>query len=264
MSSLPRMVRSNIVARLPLRDAVCTTAISKSWSSMWASTPLHLDDSDLMGMRHDQRVRAITLVLLRHPGPFHSIKLSGTCFDQVKHALPLWLHTLADKRVRELILINHSMPLDFSLPADILTCRDLQRLWVGFFRFPTGHISPRFPCLEQFGLLHTSIETDGLEQMLRHSPVLEMLAFVFSLGKPGQIKVCMHPCLRCLILWLSVVERVFVDAAMLERLVLWKTDCSIPGSPLKVQIAHAPKLRVLGYLEPAVHQLQIGDTIIQV
>ncbi|GJM97089.1 hypothetical protein PR202_ga13990 [Eleusine coracana subsp. coracana] len=172
------MVRSNIIARLPLRDAVCSRGISKRWYSLWASTPLFLDDADLFDSRHAQRVRAITRILLKHPGPFYSIKLTGTCFDLVKKALPL--------------------------------C-GLHRLWIGFFRFPAvSELSDTmggFPCLQQFGLLHTPIETADLKHILN--------------------------------------------------------DCSIPGSPLKIQIANAPMLRVLGYLEPAVQQLQIGDTIIQ-
>lgn len=53
-----------------------------------------------------------------------------------------------------------------------------------------------------------------------------------------------------------------VDSPLLERLILllppWGgADC------VRVNIACAPNLRVLGYLDPRIHRLQIGDDVIQ-
>jgi hypothetical protein len=58
---------------------------------------------------------------------------------------------------------------------------------------------------------------------------------------------------------------VVVDAPLLERLILLEAP---PGSErgqlVKVKIFNAPKMRVLGYLDPRIHQLQIGDIVIKV
>uniref|UniRef100_A0A0D3F1H9 F-box/LRR-repeat protein 15/At3g58940/PEG3-like LRR domain-containing protein n=1 Tax=Oryza barthii TaxID=65489 RepID=A0A0D3F1H9_9ORYZ len=65
--------------------------------------------------------------------------------------------------------------------------------------------------------------------------------------------------LRCAQFCLSFMEEVAVlDAPRLERLFLWR---NIKNT--RVKIGHAPQLRMLGYLQPGVHQLEIGNTIIK-
>jgi hypothetical protein len=61
-------------------------------------------------------------------------------------------------------------------------------------------------------------------------------------------------------------ELAVVATPRLERLILWQT---IPGYPCdffvtKLKIRNAPDLRVLGYLDPSIHVLEIGNTVIQV
>jgi hypothetical protein len=61
---------------------------------------------------------------------------------------------------------------------------------------------------------------------------------------------------------LSILGEVaVVDAPNLERLFFCHNTKSVS---MTVKIAHVPKLRFLGYLEPGVQTLQIGDTIIKV
>ncbi|KAM0884198.1 hypothetical protein ACQ4PT_031146 [Festuca glaucescens] len=62
---------------------------------------------------------------------------------------------------------------------------------------------------------------------------------------------------------LSILDEVaVVDAPSLEGLFLWHNKTASKTSTT-VKIGHAPKLSLLGYLEPGVHTLQIGDTIIK-
>jgi hypothetical protein len=56
-----------------------------------------------------------------------------------------------------------------------------------------------------------------------------------------------------------------VDSPLLERLILWKTvSVEDNAVAVRVNIDAASKLRVLGYLDPRVHQLQIGENVIKV
>jgi hypothetical protein len=53
------------------------------------------------------------------------------------------------------------------------------------------------------------------------------------------------------------------DAPHLERLIIW-TSSARDGLHRSLKIGHAPALSMLGYLEPARHVLEIGNTTIKV
>jgi hypothetical protein len=65
-----------------------------------------------------------------------------------------------------------------------------------------------------------------------------------------------------------VVESIaVVSTPCLDRLILWEVRGSPnPASGLRtrIKIGIAPKLRILGYLDPAQHLLEIGGTVIMV
>ena len=54
-----------------------------------------------------------------------------------------------------------------------------------------------------------------------------------------------------------------VDAPRLERVILWEED-AYSKTPAKIKIGSAPLLRAIGYLNPTLHVLQIGDELIMV
>ncbi|KAM0884195.1 hypothetical protein ACQ4PT_031143 [Festuca glaucescens] len=105
------------------------------------------------------------------------------------------------------------------------------------------------------------MEDKDLEFVFAVSPVLEILAISGS-------QTLLHarlanPSLRCAQFCLSILEEVAVlDAPSLERLFFWQNR-TVGKMSTTVKIGHAPKLRLLGYLEPGVHTLQIGDTVIK-
>jgi hypothetical protein len=102
-----------------------------------------------------------------------------------------------------------------------------------------------------------------LEFVLAVSPVLEILT-VAGCRTPLRARLTSHS-LRCVQFCLSIMEEVaVVDAPSLERLFLWKNWTERSNARTTVKIGHASKLRVLGYLEPGLHLLHIGNTIIKV
>jgi len=72
--------------------------------------------------------------------------------------------------------------------------------------------------------------------------------------------------LRCAQICASVVESIaVVNAPCLDRLILWEVrgyPNPTSGLRTRIKIGIAPKLRILGYLDPAQHQLEIGGTVI--
>jgi hypothetical protein len=120
-----------------------------------------------------------------------------------------------------------------------------------------------FPHLRELVLCSVELESRDMEYLLAGSPVLENLGVVGGSKKVTRLRlVGQH--LRCVQICLSAVDSVaVVDTSSLERLFLWET-MALDGSCVRLKIGEAPKLRVLGYLNPGIHMLEIRNTVINV
>ncbi|KAI5001704.1 hypothetical protein ZWY2020_026354 [Hordeum vulgare] len=148
---------------------------------------------------------------------------------------------------------------------EILRCTSLVRLYVAVCNLPyTGGHHVRFPELLELGLCSTGLCQEDFDRVLAGSPKLENLAFISGRVALTRIDlVC--PRLRCVVFWHAVPshELAMVDAPCLERVILWEED-TYSLVPCKIKIGCAPVLRAIGYLNPILHVLQIGDQLITV
>ena len=287
ISRLPGTVLSNIVARLPAKDAARTTALSRRWRRVWVSTPLVLDDSDLLifrdggggGRSAPVNWPAVTDAVSRvfdgrRGGPIRFVRLT-CCFMKLAmrfRILEYWLRVVAAGGVEDLVLVNRPFPSSLPLPLDVLHIASLRTLYLGFWQFPDTAALPRgratvFPRLQEIGLCATKIQARDIDHLLACSPVLEKFAIIAGLYFPRYVRI--RSCsLQCLVFWKSLADELdVVVAPRLQRLILWQAcQCIIGSLPFRtsVRIGHATELKVLGYLEPSIHQLQIGSTIIEV
>ncbi|XP_044959152.1 uncharacterized protein LOC123410296 [Hordeum vulgare subsp. vulgare] len=265
ISALHDDLLGRIITRLPFTEAARTAAFATRWRNVWRSAPLVLRDTDAR-VPEATRVATVARALADHPGPFRTVSLFRCTAPSLDLELPEWPRILAAKGTENLAFQNKqtqpwtTLP---PLPADILRCRSLQGLSLAYWKIPDDLplAADAFPELRRLGLLWTDTSDQYIHRLLAASPVLEYLGLVLK-GKPERVHVRSQS-LRCLLLGLCNVEEVtVVDAPLLERVIFFKppyggTDC------VRFKISSAPKLRVIGYLQPRIHELQIGDTIIK-
>jgi len=263
ISRLPDTLLADIIHRLPTKDAGRTATLSTHWRRMWAGTPLLVDDAHLLGAGGTNDVpvvRALARCVAAHPGPVRGARVTRVSFHAHEYALRRLVADLADKDVRDLILVNRPWPLDMPLPDDILRCASLERLYLGVWKFPktTAAHPPVFPDLRELGLFHSLVRNEELDSLLAHCPKLEVLSLVMSYHEPLRLHLTSNS-LKIAVEWMSSFDEVVVeDAPSLERLLFQ----SILGRK-PVKIFRAPRLEVLGVLDLDLHKLEIGGTVIK-
>ncbi|KAL6882028.1 hypothetical protein ACP4OV_011500 [Aristida adscensionis] len=263
ISGLADALLSDIVSRLPARDAARTAALSPRWRRVWASTPLVLDDARLLP--DDCGVRA---------GPFRCVRLTYVCnYAAARRRGELargWLRVLAEKGVHDLVLVCRNWPIRADLPAEVLHLASLRRLYLGLWDgFPSKALrrcAVAFPHLLELGLCRTDIKAADIDRLLQCSPVLEKLALIASDNSPRNIRVRSRS-LRCVVFWMSVAHELNVLVApRLERLILRTEGLRAPlGDDFRTRlnIGYVQELKVLGYLDPRIHVLEISNTVIE-
>ncbi|CAN6271767.1 unnamed protein product [Urochloa humidicola] len=279
ISGLPDALLRRIVARLPAKDGARTAALSTRWRGIWRSAPLVLVDTHFLprggaegrpprpGPASRAVRRAVSYALRAHPGPFPFVSLSCgfmKAVDADRAVLARWFKDLAIKGVEELVFVNRPWTLaGLRLPAALFSCTCLRRLYLVAWRFVDTATLPRgasFPNLQELVLGGVAMEDRDLEFLLAKSPVLEVLAIVGSVHKLNARLASQS--LRCAQFCLAIHEEVaVVDTPSLERLFFW--GCLNQRRGGRVKIGYAPRLSMLGYLQPGVHTLEIGNTIIK-
>uniref|UniRef100_A0A0D9V892 F-box domain-containing protein n=1 Tax=Leersia perrieri TaxID=77586 RepID=A0A0D9V892_9ORYZ len=275
ISALPSEILRDIISRLPAKEAARTSALSSRWRGLWHSVPLVVADSHLKHIGRPPRVdeldhrggillRAIdgmgdaaprvSCALAAHPGPFRGVHLTCTPMDAYEIEIALWLQLLVAKGVEELVLAHRASDLETDVPG--------RRRAPSLRQFP--------PHLRELGMCSMIMGGKDIAYMLDRCPVLENLAIVSARG-PVRLRVASNT-LRCVEVTSSLVKEIIVERApRLERLMFWEAwgmggtvdmTAGLIGMHTSVKIGHAPNLRVLGFLVPTMHELNIGNTII--
>ncbi|OEL29810.1 hypothetical protein BAE44_0009171 [Dichanthelium oligosanthes] len=225
--------------RLPAKDGARNAALSTRWRGLWRSAPLVLVDTHFLprGSAEGRPPRP-GAALRAHPGPFPFVSLSCDFMEAVDR----------DRAVLA------------------RCCASLRRLYLGAWRFvdtATLRRGATFPRLQELVLGAVALEDRDLEFLLAASPRASdprQVAIVGSVQKLNA-RLADHS-LRCAQFCLAIIEEVaVVDALSLERLFIWRCLKQRRGS--RIKIGHAPRLNMLGYLEPGVHVLEIGNTVIK-
>lgn len=110
ISSLPGHVLDQILSKLPIRDAVRTSALSRKWRYKWAKIPHLVFDNDCVlipsqdqTLLRNKLVNIVDHVLLLHNGPIHNFKLSHRDLLGVSD-IDRWILHLSRRSIKEFIL----------------------------------------------------------------------------------------------------------------------------------------------------------------
>ncbi|KAL6595620.1 hypothetical protein ACP70R_047960 [Stipagrostis hirtigluma subsp. patula] len=211
ISALPDELLSDVISRLPTKDAARTTTLSTRWRSLWAATPLRLDDYDLVpGGRQSRNAAdlgalaaASARAIASHPGPVRSARFYCDTMEAARGdgELAGRIRAAGAKGVRELVLLDRNL-LGNSRPA-----------W---------HERPRRP--------------RDIGRLLTLSRALEKLALLAGYRLPLRVRLRSRS-LQCVTTFKSFPEELaVVRAPRLDRPFL--TDSWLGGAPRRVDVQY--------------------------
>ncbi|KAF8024306.1 hypothetical protein BT93_F1481 [Corymbia citriodora subsp. variegata] len=177
ISQLPRDVTDQILSRLPIKEAVRTSILSRKWRYKWSSIPqLVFDDqctsaggvSSLLPFRHENFVKIIGKVLLLRTGPVQKFKLSHKEFfasSDIDH----WILHLSRVSIKEIVL-DIWRGQYYKIPTSLFNYQDLIRLKLYKCLVKIPSTFERFKNLENLDLQYVELSPDGLEGLISRCP----------------------------------------------------------------------------------------------
>ncbi|XP_057494170.1 F-box/FBD/LRR-repeat protein At1g13570-like [Actinidia eriantha] len=184
---LPRNLLDNILERLPIRDAVRTSIMSRKWRYIWSEIPQLVFDKEFfeqitrkgqLSVPAYKFVSVISKILLLHTGPIlkFTLYIPKIQCDWEVH-ITQWLLFLSRNGLKEFSLDSssfHPHKLSFPLP----NCSNLThlKLQTFIFKHPTMFGSSILGNLISLHLENITFHSD-IGRRVFHAPILESLKF---------------------------------------------------------------------------------------
>ncbi|CAM8900484.1 unnamed protein product [Rhodiola kirilowii] len=207
ISDLPSNIIECILDRLPIRDAVATSILSRDWRHKWTRIPnLAFDNefvNNLIRYRSERDIttpfefsKIISKILLLHVGPIHKFVLLIPSFCNDLHLdLVSWMHFISRKEVKKLTI--EAISAQIKLPSYIFNCSELQSLTIyvnGLDLYPQGFGGfCNLRCLTLWGRLLNGTQ---ISDLVSKCPLLERLSL--SRVADGDTLIIDAPRLICL------------------------------------------------------------------
>lgn len=172
ISDLPESIIETILIKLPIMDAVRTSAVSRRWRYRWASMT-HLVFDDRMKGENNEILRFITMFLFLHDGPIHKFCISSMYLN-VSSEIDQWLLFLSRKDVKELV-IELGEDEWFRVPSCFFSFKNLVRLELYHCALVPPPDFKGFVWLKYLDLQQVSISRDAFECLISSCPLLENL-----------------------------------------------------------------------------------------
>ncbi|XP_056167286.1 F-box/FBD/LRR-repeat protein At1g13570-like [Syzygium oleosum] len=182
ISHLPEHIMDQILSRLPIKDAVGTSILSRKWRYKWSSVPQLVFDEQCTRARgvpslqqslNENLVKIIDEVLLLHTGPIEKFMLSHTGFCATSN-IDHWILHLSRVSIKAIVL-HIWKGFDYKIPTSLFKCQDLIHLELHrcFVKIPSTFEG--FKNLESLDLQHVDMSSNGLEALISCCPLLKRL-----------------------------------------------------------------------------------------
>jgi hypothetical protein len=216
LAALPEAIQDDVLARLPARDVVRTSALSSEWRRRWESVPGLDVDLNLVGVR--SWTTAVG-VLERCAAPVRGVRINGVP-PRLAGRADGWLRLAAGKNPRSISLeLSQTADLPAAALPALFDCNPavLVELWLGSCALPAPPVGfAGFHALETLDLYRIFFLADNgwwrqVEAMLAAAPGLQELSLkgiVFHIADgslPDGKWVIEGPNLRRLVLCLNLV-----------------------------------------------------------
>ncbi|TYH18554.1 hypothetical protein ES288_A05G281100v1 [Gossypium darwinii] len=187
ISNLPGHVIYQILSRLPIRDAVRSSVLSRKWRYKWAKIPcLVFDNHCLNFSSQDQSfiknklVNIIDHVLLLHNGPIHKFKLSHRDLLGVTD-IDRWILCISRSSIKEVVLEIWKGQC-YKPPSCLFNCQNLVHLELFNCLLEPPLMFKGFKNLKSLDLQHITITQDVFEKLVSSCPSLERLTLMNFTG----------------------------------------------------------------------------------
>ncbi|GJX56931.1 F-box/FBD/LRR-repeat protein-like protein [Tanacetum coccineum] len=243
ISSMPDNVITKILNRLPLRDAVSTGILSRTWRLKWTLITKLVFDDDLYenfrGWGGKPNGKDLSRLINQLKGPITKFNLDIPEDDypddilfndeDVNH----WLSVLSRKGIKKLNIISQYAD-PHELPIQLFSCLELKHLLLYncFFHLPPSFCG--FPKLLNLVLSSSRFEGCTFGELITRCPLLEALRIDAdeTVDDVEVAEIVKHGNLKILNLSLCVFERItsssifhLTDLPKLEKLYLNFDDC---------------------------------------
>jgi hypothetical protein len=182
ISDLPESIIESILIKLPIRDALKTSILSRKWKHKWSSITQLVFDEKCVPICYDRQglqesvVKFISRVLFLHQGPVHKFEITRV-FLQSCPEIDQWILFLSRKDIKDLTL---ELGLDefFRMPSCLFTCQKLTRLKLSCCELYLPHSFKGFSCLSSLSFNRVFSPPKAIERLISSCPRLENFSLI--------------------------------------------------------------------------------------
>lgn len=208
ISALPQAIIEKILTRMPIRDALRTSILSRKWRYSWTSMPILVFDDKLINRSSDNEeineyklVNAIFQDLLLHTGPISEFNISITHDSKVVDAIDqIILHLSRHSNIKKFIFKIWSNDIfkgffskRYELHSLVFSLHGLEHLDLTCCVIKLPLTFSGFIKLRSLDLCDVNISTKTLQRLLTNCPLLEK---VILMGYPNDFNTRDNTCIE--------------------------------------------------------------------